>query len=84
MYGFKSISAPLDRICKPSAYKGEEIKDAGMYKKMVKILIYLIKANIILSFVGGLVRQFIQQPIKPHLDCIRRIVRYVKLHWIIL
>jgi hypothetical protein len=45
---------------------------------MVGSLIYLTITRPDLSYSVGLVGQFMQQSTKPHLDCIRRILRYVK------
>ena len=49
-----------------------------MYRSMVGSLIYLTITRPDLSYAVGLVSQFMQHPTKPHLDCIRRILRYVK------
>ena len=46
---------------------------------MVGSLIYLtITRSADLSYAVGLVSQFMQSPRKPHLDAVRRIMRYVK------
>jgi hypothetical protein len=36
-----------------------------------------------LSYVVGVVSQFMQTPQKPHLDAVRRILRYIKTYFIV-
>ena len=74
----KPIGVPLDKNCKLRADLGAKIEDINMYRSMVGNLIYLTITRPDLSYAVGLVSQFMQQPTKPHLVCIRRILRYVK------
>ena len=85
MLGCKPINIPLDRNCKLRAYWGTKIADVNMYRSMVGSLVYLTITRSDLSYAVGLVSQFMQQPTKPHLDYIRKILRYsyCKL-WIVL
>ena len=78
MLGCKPIDVPLDKNCKLRADLGAKIDDVNIYRSMVGSLIYLSITRLHLSYAVGLVSQFMQQPTKPHLDCIRRILRYVK------
>ena len=48
-----------------------------MHRKMVGSLIYATISRPNLSYVVGLVSQFMQAPHKPHLDYVRRIMRYL-------
>ena len=57
---------------------GEEIEDPTMFRRIVGSLIYMTITKLDLSYAVGLVSQFMQMPRKPHLDAIRRILRYVE------
>ena len=72
------IDVPLDKKCKLRVDLRSKIEDVNMYRSMVGSLIYLTITRTDLSYIVGLVNQFMQQPTKPHLDCIRRILRYIK------
>jgi len=63
---------------KLSANEGELVEDTTMYKRIVGSLIYLTITRPDLSYVVGVVSQFMQTPQKPHLDAVRRILRYIK------
>ena len=52
--------------------------DVTMYRKMVGSLIYLNITRLDLSYVAGIVSQFMQSPCKTHLDAVMRILRYIK------
>jgi hypothetical protein len=49
-----------------------------MYKRIVGSLIYMTITRRDLSYVVRVVSQFMQTPRKPHLDVVRRILRYIK------
>ncbi|MCO5569015.1 hypothetical protein L7F22_022721 [Adiantum nelumboides] len=49
-----------------------------MYRMIVDSLIYITISRSDLSYAIGLVSQFMQLPRKPHLDVVRRIMRYVR------
>jgi len=49
-----------------------------MYKHIVGSLIYMTIIRPNLSYAVGVVSQFMQTPRKPHLDAVRRILRYIK------
>ena len=49
-----------------------------MYCKIVGSLIYLTITRPDLSYTVGLESQFMQAPKKPHLDAVRRTLRYVR------
>ncbi|MCO5577069.1 hypothetical protein L7F22_030891 [Adiantum nelumboides] len=54
------------------------LDDATMYRRIVGSLIYITISRPDLSYAIGLVSQFMQLPRKPHLDAVRRILRYVR------
>ena len=49
-----------------------------MYRQIVSSLIYLTLTRPDIAFTVGVVSQFIQTPKKPHLQAVRRILRYIK------
>ncbi len=59
------------------------MEDTTMYKRIVGSLIYMTITRPDLSYAIGVVSQFMQTPRKPHLDAVRRILRYIKhtLHY---
>ncbi len=63
---------------KLSANEGDLVEDTTMYRRIVGSLIYMTIARSDLSYVVGVVSQFMQTPRKPHLDAMRRILRYIK------
>ena len=74
----KPISVPLDQNGKVSTDAGCVLEDPTMYKKMVGSLIYITISRPDLSYAVGLVSQYMQVPRKPHLDCVRHILRYLR------
>jgi hypothetical protein len=78
MMGCKPISIPLEQNVKLSANEGDLVEDTTMYKCIVGSLIYMTITRPDLSYVVGMVSQFMQTPRKPHLDAVRRILRYIK------
>ncbi len=63
---------------KLSAYEGDLVEDTTMYRRIVGSLIYMTITRPDLSYVVRVVSQFMQTPWKPHLDAVRRILRYIK------
>lgn len=79
MMACKPMSMPLEQNMNlRGADCGDEVEDITMYRKMVGSLIYMTITRPDLSYAVGLVSQLMQSPRKPHLDVIRRILRYVK------
>ncbi|MCO5613474.1 hypothetical protein L7F22_067751 [Adiantum nelumboides] len=73
----KPISMPLDQNVKFRADEGQVLEDVTMYRQIVGSLIYLTISRPDLSYPTGLESQFMQLPKKPHLDVVRRTLRYV-------
>ncbi|MCO5590823.1 hypothetical protein L7F22_044798 [Adiantum nelumboides] len=73
----KPISMPLDQNVKLRADEGQVLEDVTMYWQIVGSLIYLTISRPDLSYTVGLKSQFMQLPRKPHLDVVRRTLRYV-------
>jgi hypothetical protein len=78
MMGCKPISIPLEQNVKLSADEGNLVEDTTMYKCIVGSLIYMTIIRLNLSYVVGVVSQFMQTPRKLHLDAVKRILRYIK------
>ena len=73
----KPISMPLDQNLKMRSDVGQVLEDVTMYRKIVGSLIYLTISLPYLSYAVGLESQYMQLPRKPHLDAMRRTLRYV-------
>jgi hypothetical protein len=78
MTGCKPISIPLEQNVKLSANEGDFVEDTIMYRRIVGSLIYITITRPDLSYVIGMVSQFMQTPQKPHFDAVKRILRYIK------
>ncbi len=78
MMGCKPISIPLEQNVKLSADEGDLVEDTTMYRHIVGSLIYMTIIRPDLNYAVGVVSQFMQTPRKPHLDAVRRILRYIK------
>ncbi len=63
---------------KLSADEGDHVDDTTMYRRIMGSLIYMTITRPDLSYAVGVVSQFMQTPRKPHLDAVRRILRYIK------
>jgi len=63
---------------KLSADEEDLVEDTTMYRRIMGSLIYMTITRPNLSYVVGVVNQFMQTPRKPHLDTMRRILRYIK------
>ncbi len=76
--GYKPILIPLEQNVKLSADERNLVEDTTMYKRIMGSLIYMTITRLDLSYAVGVVSQFMQTPKKPHLDAVRRILRYIK------
>ena len=78
MASCKPIFVPLDQNGKLSAHASDVLEDATMYRKIVGSLIYMTITRPDMNYTVGLESQFMQVPRKPHLDGVRRTLRYVR------
>ncbi len=78
MTSYKPSSIPLEQNVKLNVDEGKLVEDTTMYRHIVGSLIYMTITRLDLSYVIGVVNQFMQTPRKPHLDVVRRILRYIK------
>jgi len=78
MTGCKPISIPLEQNVKLSADEGDLVEDTTIYRRIMGSLIYMTITRPNLSITVGVVSQFMQTTRKPHLDAVKRILRYIK------
>jgi hypothetical protein len=78
MTGCKPISIPFEQNVKLNANERDLMEDTTMYRHIVGSLIYMTITRPNLNYAVGVVSQFMQTPRKPHLDVVRRILRYIK------
>jgi hypothetical protein len=74
----KPISTPMEANAKLCAHAGKDLQDGAMYRQLVGSLIYLTLTRPDISYAVGVVSRYMQQPKKPHLEVVQRILRYVK------
>ncbi|KAL4355035.1 hypothetical protein GQ457_06G000650 [Hibiscus cannabinus] len=78
MLDCKPISTPMDPNIKLQAEEGKDLEDTTMYRQLVGSLIYLTLSRPDIAYAVGVVSRYMSNPKKPHLDAVRRILRYVK------
>ncbi|KAE8734204.1 PLAC8 family protein [Hibiscus syriacus] len=74
----KSTSTPMEPNVKMCAHEGKDLEDETMYRQLVGSLIYLTLTRPDISYAVGVMSRYMQNPKKPHLEAVRRILRYVK------
>ncbi|XP_062100706.1 uncharacterized mitochondrial protein AtMg00810-like [Humulus lupulus] len=74
----KPISTPMETNAKLCAHEGKDLQDGVMYRQLVGSLIYLRLTQPDISYVVGIASWYMQRPRKPHLEAVRRMLRYVK------
>ncbi|KAE8675571.1 tir-nbs resistance protein [Hibiscus syriacus] len=74
----KSTSTPMEPNVKICSHEGKDLEDATMYRQLVGSLIYLTLTRPDISYAVGVMSRYMQNPKKPHLEAVRRILRYVK------
>lgn len=74
----KEISTFTEVNAKLRNEEGDELEEPNMYRKLVGPLIYLTLTRPDIAHSVGVASRFMQNPRKPHLDAIHRILRYVK------
>ncbi|KAD3068965.1 hypothetical protein E3N88_36845 [Mikania micrantha] len=55
---------------------GAELEDTTMYRKIIGSLIYLMKTCLDLAFYVVVLSRFMQNPRRPHLHVVQRVLRY--------
>ena len=75
----KPVFTPIDQNLKIDADSSTAMCDPTKYRQMIDNLIYLTITQPDLSYSVGLLSQFMQHSRNLHLDCAKRILRYVRL-----
>ncbi|KAG6499850.1 hypothetical protein ZIOFF_039645 [Zingiber officinale] len=78
MLDCKPISTPMESNFRMCAHEGKSLEDTTMYQKSVGSLIYLTLTRPDISYAVSVISRYMQNPMKPHLEAVRRILRYVK------
>ena len=78
MLDCKPISTPMDPNVRLKEDEGNDLEDMTMYRQLVGSLIYLTLTRPDISYPVGVVSRYMSKPKKPHLDAVKRILRYVK------
>ncbi|KAE8668864.1 tir-nbs resistance protein [Hibiscus syriacus] len=78
MLEYKLTSTPMEPNVKMCAHEGKDLEDATMYRQLVCSLIYLTLTRPDISYAVGVMSRYMQNPKKPHLEAVRRILRCVK------
>ena len=78
MHDCKPNSTPMDPNVRLQEDKWNDMEDVTMYRQQVGSLIYLTLIRPDILYVVGVVSRYMSNPKKPHLDAVRRILRYVK------
>ncbi|KAE8686769.1 Detected protein of unknown function [Hibiscus syriacus] len=74
----RSTLTPMEPNIKMCAHEAKDLEDATMYRQLVGSLIYLTLTRPDISYAVGVMSRYMQNPKKPHLEAVRRILRYVK------
>lgn len=78
MLGCRSRDTPVDPRYKLREDNGEKLIYVGRYQRLVRKLIYFSLTKLNISYVIGLVSQFMHAPTIIHLEATYRILRYLK------
>ena len=78
MIDCKSMSTPMDPNVRLQEDEGKDLEDVTMYWQLVRSLIYLTLTRPDISYPVGVVSRYMSNPKKPHLDAVKRILKYIK------
>ncbi|XP_021991619.1 secreted RxLR effector protein 161-like [Helianthus annuus] len=78
MMNSKPDITPIDVNTKIYADEGKELEDQTEYIKILGSLIYLTLTRLDITFSVGVLSRYMQNPHKPHVYVVRRVLKYVK------
>ncbi|XP_068307552.1 uncharacterized mitochondrial protein AtMg00810-like [Pyrus communis] len=78
LLGVKPAKFPMDLELKLNPNDGDLLKDPTRYRRLVGKLIYLTIRIPEITYSVNTLSQFMQQPIKPHLNAVHRLLQYLK------
>ena len=78
MFECKPLSTPMGLNVKLWAWEGKDLEDTRMYPQLVGILIYLSLTRPDLVYTIRVASCYMKSPKRPHLEAVRRILRYMK------
>ena len=78
MIDCKPMSTPMDPNVRLQEDEGKDLEDVTMYRQLVGSLIYLTLIQPYISYPVGVVSRYMSNPKKPHLDAVKRILKYIK------
>lgn len=78
LLGAKPAKFPMEQSLKLTPTEGELLKNPVHYRRLVGKLIYLTITRPEISFSVNTLSQFMQQPRRPHLDAVHRLLRFLK------
>ena len=71
----------MESTVKLDVEHGDPFPDVSLYRSIVGKLIYLIVPRPSITYVVGIVSQYMDAPCQPHFDVVCEIVRYLKSTW---
>ncbi|KAJ4723417.1 Retrovirus-related Pol polyprotein from transposon TNT 1-94 [Melia azedarach] len=74
----KPVLTPIEANSNLCAEEGKDLEDTTMYRRLVGSLIYLTLTRPDIAYAVGITSRYMEKPRKPHLEAVRRILRYVK------
>ncbi|XP_073302959.1 uncharacterized protein [Primulina huaijiensis] len=78
LLGAKQAKFPMEQSLKLTFTEGDILKNPTHYPRLVGKLIYLTITRTEISFAVNTLSQFMQQPRRPHLDAVHRLLRFLK------